>query len=191
MADGATSDTRRGFLAASGVVAVISTSGCIAADNSENGGDDSDSETTPSMDELATVSDDDYPLVERWLGTDEVGGIDDTYNGTIIDARQLTNPEITVGAEGNGGPVAFDPSAVMISSGAVVKWTWTAHGHHDVVSDPDTQLGESAQTFSSGEIVEREGNLHTAVFDEPGIVLYQCEPHLDLGMKGALIIDSE
>ncbi|VTT85127.1 Halocyanin [Halorubrum sp. DM2] len=143
------------------------------------------------MDDLETLPADDYPLVGRWLDTDEVGGADDTFNGTIVDARGLDNPEITVGAEGNGGPVAFDPSAVIISPETVVKWVWTAHGHHNVVSDPNAQLGESNRAFSSGEIVERENNLHTEVFDEAGTVLYQCEPHLDLGMKGALVVDSQ
>jgi len=179
--------TRRSILATSGSAAITAIAGC-ASDNEQSPSDETGPE---SMEGLDTVSAEDYPLVERWLGTDEVGGLDDTYGGEIVDARRLENPEITVGAEGNGGPVAFDPSAVIISPETVVEWVWTAHGHHNVVSEPDAQLGESDRTFSSGDAVERENNLHTEVFDESGIILYHCEPHLDLGMKGALVVDTQ
>jgi halocyanin-like protein len=139
--------------------------------------------------EPETVSAAEYPVVERWLGTDEVGGVDGSYDGSHTDFRDIENPEVTVGAEGNGGPVAMDPSAIIVSPGAVVQWVWTEHGHHNVVSDPETQLGESDRSFSSGDPVERENNLYTAVFDDPATILYQCEPHLDLGMKGAVVVE--
>jgi len=175
--------TRRTVLTTSGTAATAALAGCTV-----DGG--SAAADADSIDELEPISADNYPVVDRWLGTDEVGGVDDTYDGTIVDARGVENPEITVGAEGNGGPVAFEPSAVIVSPETVVKWVWTAHGHHNVVSDPDAQLGESDRSFSSGDIVEQENNLYTEVFEEPGTVLYHCEPHLDLGMKGALIIES-
>jgi halocyanin-like protein len=151
----------------------------------ESTGTRTESDSPP---DLGTVSAETYPLVERWLGSDEVGGVDGTYDGTLVDARGIDNPEVVVGAEGNGGPVAFNPSAVLVSPGAVVVWGWTAHGHYNVVSDPDAQLGESATTFSSGALVERETNMFSQRFDQAGTVLYHCEPHLDLGMKAAVVV---
>lgn len=98
-------------------------------------------------------------------------------DGRLEDARTLDSPEITVGAGGNGGPVAFEPSAILVSP-------------ETVVSNPDTQLGETDVSFSSGDPIADENYLYTELFDESGIVLYHCAPHLDLGMKGAVIVES-
>jgi halocyanin-like protein len=178
--DDTTEATRRRYLKYSAAaVSGGALSGCS--------GGASTSEETPT--ELDTVSAEEYSLVERWLGTEEVGGVDETFDGSIVDARNADNPEIMVGAEGNGGPVSFEPSAMLVSPETVVHWVWTAEGHHNVVSDPEAQLGESDLTFSSGEPLERENNLYTETFDGPATVLYHCEPHLDLGMKGAIVVE--
>jgi halocyanin-like protein len=165
--------------------------GCTGAGSDSPAADEpsetnGDSQTAPEA-----ISTDAYPVVDRWLGTDEVGGVDDSYDGTVADLRGVEEPRIVVGADGNGGPVAFEPSAAIVSPGTVVEWVWTAHGHHNVVSDPEAQLGESTRSFRSGDAVERENNLHTELFDASETILYHCEPHLGLGMKGALIVSEE
>ena len=175
--------TRRAALAyGSAVVSAGLVAGCTADA-------EPDSTEPSSQADAQQRSADEYPAVDRWLGTDEVGGVDDTYDGTITDLRAFDNPRITVGADGNDGPVAFDPSAALISSGAVVEWVWTAHGHHNVVADPDQQPDGSDVSFRSGDAVEQEHTLHTELFEDTGTVLYQCDPHLQLGMKGALVVD--
>ena len=109
----------------------------------------------------------DRPNPNRWLQTDDVGGVDDTYAGTVLDARGVGNPEVTAGAEGTGGPASLDPSALSVSPEAIVKRVRTAHGHYNALSDPDTQLGESDLALSSGEPVERENDLYTQIFEQP------------------------
>lgn len=73
---------------------------------------------------------------------------------------------------GNGGPVAttsvavrdnvFDPSAIAVSTGATVTWTWSGSDSHNVtwvgtdLTDSPTQTSgtyQSAMPSASGELV--------------------------------------
>jgi len=70
-----------------------------------------------------------------------------------------------------------------------VEWSWTGEGGlHNVEALPTEQLGESDYEFSSGEPVDATGVQYTRTLDETGIVLYHCEPHLSLGMKGGIAV---
>jgi halocyanin-like protein len=170
--------TRRGALAASGAV-LVTLAGC-GGDNGDDGGDGGD-----------TISGSEYPVVDQWLTETEVGGADDTYDGNIVDRRDLTSVSVDVGADGNGGNLAFGPSAVAVAPGTTVTWQWTGDGGtHNVVADPDDQIGETDFTFSSGDPVSDEGTTFTRTFDEAGVALYRCTPHLGQGMKGAVVVAS-
>lgn len=83
---------------------------------------------------------------------------------------------VEVGAEGNNGSNAFEPAAVEITPGTTVSWKWV-DGYHNVVA----RTGR----FSSGEPEQNAAFEHT--FETPGTVLYYCEPHESIGMKGAVI----
>lgn len=144
------------------------------------GGKYEDAETIPGRD---------YPAVDTWLTETAVGGADDTYDRSIVDLREEGEVMIDVGAPGNGDGFAFGPSAVVISTGTEVLWGWTGEGgRHNVVAAPDAQIGESDHVFSSGQPVSGADNEYTYRFDESGVGLYQCEPHLSLGMKGAVVV---
>ncbi|WP_254273478.1 halocyanin domain-containing protein [Haloarcula marina] len=111
------------------------------------------------------------------------GWFDDVsnYDGTV-DRRGQDTVEITVGAEGNNGAFAFAPAAVMVSPGTEVVWTWTGDGGgHNVVSDGDGPL-------DSGDPVAESGTTYSHTFENEGIFKYVCEPHLSLGMKGAVVV---
>jgi len=108
---------------------------------------------------------------------DGVGNFDGTVDMTGEDSV-----EIAVGAQGNGGAFAFDPAAVRVSPGTEVVWRWTGEGGgHNVVSDGDGPL-------DSGELVSEEGETYSYTFEEEGIYNYVCEPHVGLGMKGAVVV---
>ena len=86
--------------------------------------------------------------------------------------------------------IAYGPSAVAVSSGTEVLWEWTGEGGaHNVEAEPDEQIGESDYEFSSGDPVDGADNEYSYTFDESGIALYHCEPHLSLGMKGSIVVD--
>lgn len=123
-----------------------------------------------------TLPGEEFPAIDEWLTETEVGGEDDTYDGTILDAREEEVVEIDVGAEGNGGTYAYDPSAVAISPGSTVRWVWIDDREgHSVVADPGRQLGESDYEFSSGGPVIEEGHEYERTLDREGVALYLCD----------------
>ena len=164
--------TRRAALAGSATV-VATLAGC-------GGGDDGSEDTVPGSE---------YPAVDDWLTESEVGGEDGTYDGSIVDNRDLTSVSVDVGAEGNGVGSAFGPSAVAVAPGTTITWSWTGEGGaHNVVAAPDQQIGESDFEFSSGTPVDDGSATFERAFDETGVALYHCSPHLGRGMKGAVVV---
>lgn len=152
-------------------------------------------ETTTTTEEPTTtttsgaVTVEDYPSVAEWLTGTEVGAADDSFDGTIADRRGQDVITVDVGAQGNQGYYAFDPSAVAVSRGTTVEWVWTGRGQaHNVVAEPAAQIGESDYQFDSGEPVAEEGTTYTQEMGQAGVALYHCEPHLVLGMKGAIVV---
>ena len=154
------------------------------------GGDGMDGDGGGDSDDAGSVPGSDYPVVDEWLTETKVGGADDTYEGVIVDLREESEVTIDVGAAGNGDGFAFGPSAVAVSTGTKILWEWTGEGgRHNVVAAPDAQIGESDYVFDSGQPVSDADTEYTYTFNESGIVLYQCEPHLSLGMKGTVVVE--
>lgn len=164
-----------------------------------------------------TLPGEDFPAVDEWLTETQVGGADDTYDGTLVDARDREAVSVEVGADGNGGSYAFAPSAVAVSPGTTVRWVWVDDREgHSVVAAPDRQIGESDYEFESGGPVAEEGNEYERTLEDPGVALYHCggiaqshwqrrgrlgaaggrrgggafhlEPHRTLGMKGGVAV---
>jgi halocyanin-like protein len=117
-----------------------------------------------------------YPTVDKWLaGTNG-------YDGTIADETSTSLVEITTGANGNGGPFAFDPHAVKVSPGTTIRWSWTGKGGaHNVVFE-DTDL--------DGETLHTESGVHfEETFSETGVFRYSCRPHRGIGHRGAIVVE--
>ncbi|WP_380681593.1 halocyanin domain-containing protein [Salinigranum sp. GCM10025319] len=103
------------------------------------------------------------------------------FDGSVVDATGQSEVEVTVGAGGNGGNLAFDPPAVRVSQGTTVVWTWTGMGGtHNVAAEDGS--------FES-ELVTEEGHTFSHAFEESGTVEYVCTPHRALGMKGAVVVE--
>jgi halocyanin-like protein len=167
--------TRRRVLRASGIVAVGALAGCA--------GDDGGDGAQP------TIDGSEYPSINEWLGETEGAPGTTNYDGSLIDLTGEDTVTVDVGAEGNTGNFAFGPPGIVISAGTEVEWSWTGEGNpHNVEAIPEEQLGESDYTFSSGEAVGGSGVQYSRSFEDPGIALYHCEPHLSLGMKGGIAI---
>jgi halocyanin-like protein len=168
-----THTTRRRYLTAAGAAA------CLLAGCGGNG-DGGDGAPGP----------DDYPLIDQWLTETELGGADESYDGTFADRRGQDTVTVEVGTEGNGGNFAYAPSALVVSTGTEIRWNWTGEGNpHNVEALPEEQLGESDYEFSSGEAVGGSGVQYTRTMDQVGIALYHCEPHFGLGMKGGIAVE--
>jgi len=170
--------TRRRLLRSVGIAA-MALAGC-AGDSGDGGGGQAPE----------AVTGEDYPTIDEWLTETEIGVATDNYDGEFADNRDQDTVTIQVGAEGNGGYFAYDPPAIVVSTGTEIRWNWTGEGNtHNVEALPDEQLGESDYEFSSGEPEGGSGVNYTRTFDGSGIALYHCEPHLSLGMKGGIAVE--
>lgn len=114
------------------------------------------------------------PDYKGWF--DGVSNYDRTF-----DLRGQDRVTIRVGAEGNMGAFAFDPAAVAVSPGTTVVWEWTGKGGmHNVVA--------RSGVLDSGALVRDRGHAFEHTFDEPGVYPYVCEPHAEMGMRGAIFV---
>jgi halocyanin-like protein len=103
------------------------------------------------------------------------------FDGTV-DKTGTDEVTVTVGADGNNGPYAFDPPAIRVDPGTTVIWEWSGDGgSHNVVED--------AGGFQS-DLVGAGGVTFERTFEERGIVKYVCTPHESMGMRGAIVVGS-
>ncbi len=100
------------------------------------------------------------------------------YDDELTDLTGEDEVTVTVGAEGNGGYLAFSPAAFRIDAGTTVRWEWSGRGGpHNVVS-----VSASDFEFDSGSAVpEREP--FAVTFEETGVGVYHCSPHSVSGMR--------
>ena len=103
-----------------------------------------------------------------------------TYTGTH-DWRGRGAVTVVVGSKGPLGYFKFAPTAVAVSPGTTVRFTWSGNGGgHDVV-DVDGR-------FASGALTDRTGHVFEHRFDNPGVYRYYCTPHRSMGMRGAVVV---
>jgi halocyanin-like protein len=119
-------------------------------------------------------------------GTPDFGGyLGDVgnFDGSVADAMGQDQVSVAVGAQGNGGNLAFDPPAVHVDNGATVVWEWTGEGGaHNVVHE--------GGAFES-ELTAEGGFTFEQTFEEDGVYNYYCQPHKSLGMKGSVVVGSD
>lgn len=140
--------------------------GCTSAGSEDNAGaDDSGNGGNTGVDDANGGG-----SVDDWLA--------DTENyGSVEDMTGEDSVTVEVGAEGNSGSNAFAPAAIEVSPGTTVVWNWV-NGYHNVVAENGL--------FESGEPEQNATFEHT--FETTGTVLYSCEPHESMGMKGAVVV---
>ncbi|SEO37845.1 halocyanin domain-containing protein [Halogranum amylolyticum] len=103
----------------------------------------------------------------------------DNFAGTV-DRRGEEVVTVEVGAAGNGGAFGFEPAAVQVDPGTTVRWLWSGEGgFHNVVA--------SDGAFES-EMSGDDGHVFEHVVEGRGVATYACEPHVAMGMKGALLV---
>ncbi len=175
------------MLASLGALATVGLAGC----GSDGGGDGAGGTTAADGDDgdAAGVSVDDYPSVDAWLTGGSAGGADGTYDGSLVDRTGTDSISVAVGSSGNGANFGYDPSAVAVSEGTEVVWEWTGKGNrHNVVADTGQGAEATDVEFTSGDAVDSADKTFTRAFDESGVALYHCTPHLSVGMKGAVVV---
>lgn len=120
------------------------------------------------------------------LGQDDVydGWLsdDDTFEGVTHDAREVDDLVVAVGAQGNEGPNAFDPSAILVEPETTVRWEWTGDGFHDV-----THIDRDWASEGTAE----EGFEFEHTFADEGVHKYVCTPHEGVGMMGVVVVGED
>ena len=98
--------------------------------------------------------------------------------GAAPDSQQTVRVEMRGGPAGE--PPVFVPDTITVAPGTTVTW-FTTTGTHTTTSD--TGLWDSGRRLASGEE-------YSFRFNAPGVYPYFCEPHLDRGMIGRVIVSS-
>jgi halocyanin-like protein len=176
--------SRRHYLLAAGALALAGCSGG-SADDEPTATDDDEPTATPSPTTTTpTATSTGTPTPTGPYG----GWFSDTENfEETVDRTGEQTVTVRVGAQGNGGALAFDPPAVRVSPGATVRWEWV-EGRHNVAVQ--SQPGDADWDGYPQQVAE-PGFTYEHVFDTRGVYLYYCTPHLPKGMKGALVVDGD
>jgi serine/threonine-protein kinase len=160
--------TRRRFLAVAAAAGAAGAAGCLGGDSGN----------TPTV--SGEYGDAASRVVEYLQGSAAARNFD----GEFADATGQSETVVEVGAEGNGGNLAYAPPALRISTGTTVSFEWTGRGgSHNVLSTADSDI----EIDSGAPVVEREPFERT--FEEAGVALYYCTPHRSLGMKGGILVE--
>ena len=93
-----------------------------------------------------------------------------------VSSMALAEETHTVKATG----MAFDPMVIQIAPGDTVKWQ--SMSTHNVES-LEGMIPEGAESFKSPM---SENYRHT--FEEEGVYIYVCTPHVSMGMGGAVVV---
>ncbi len=102
------------------------------------------------------------------------------YDGSIADWTGDDEVSVTVGAGDQG--FRFAPVGIRIGVGTTVTWEWEAGARHNVVA--------ADGSFDSGEPVVSDEKTFAHTFAEAGTRRYHCEPHVDVGMKGVVVVEA-
>lgn len=133
------------------------------------GGESGDPTATPAEE----AGDSPARTFDGWLAeTDNYSEVVDATNDDVI--------RVAVGAEGNGGRLAFDPPAVHVSAGTTIVWEWVTDGvTHDVRA--------ADGSFASGA-ADQVGHRYAVRLEGDGVVKYECSPHSGEGMRGVIVV---
>ena len=118
-----------------------------------------------------------------WFTSQAKGGEVQNFDGTTVDETGSSSVTIEVGAEGNGGPYAFEPPAVRIDPGTTVTFDWVSDTHNTVV-----EAAPEGTAWEGHQPIENTGFSYEHTFETEGLYTYYCEPHLSLGMKAAIVV---
>ena len=77
----------------------------------------------------------------------------------------------------------FSVKVAHIEAGVVMTWIPTSKGHNvQFLAGPDMD------NLAPNSVMDVS---HTVRFDQPGIYLYGCKPHLNIGMLGLIVFDKD
>jgi halocyanin-like protein len=107
------------------------------------------------------------------------------YNETV-DRTGQSEVTVQVGTDTSKGPYGFSPPAMKISPGTTVTFEYVSAGHNVLVEEQP----EGAE-WAGDEAINGSGYSFTHTFEAEGMYKYYCNPHIGLGMKGAIVVTGD
>ena len=78
---------------------------------------------------------------------------------------------------------AYSKEIVHINSGDVVEWIPTNEGHNvELLMAPEIDFLPKKSKMNE---------FYSLIFEEPGIYVYGCTPHLNTGMLGLIVVNND
>ncbi len=142
-------------------ITIAGIAGCVG-DDDENGNNNGENGDDP--DSIAT----------DWASSAP------NWDGEIHDFTGQASVTVENGQPSRTDPFFFEPPAIRIDTGTTVTWTWIDDQNHSVTED--------GNAFDSGDM-QGEGTEFEHTFDEAGVYLYYCRPHLAANQRGAVIVE--
>jgi len=176
--------SRRRLLSATGAAGLVALAGCsgVLSDGDDSGDDGTDDRPANESEDTQSggnASDD-----------GDSGSADDGGDTTDDETTPMPEPVDWTGEErgtisvGPDGEFVFDPHAVRIEPGTLVRWLWESDGHNVVpVDQPD------GADWTGVEDIEKDGHSYEFTFETPGTYEYVCEPHEGAGMRGYVVVE--
>jgi len=112
-------------------------------------------------------------------GTNVVVRVQRTETSRRTFVERLGAVAVAVGAGDQG--FRFAPAGIRIDAGATGTWKWESGARHNVVA--------ADGSVDSGEAVASDEMTFAHTFEDQGTWRYHCEPHRDVGMLGAVVIE--
>ncbi len=108
---------------------------------------------------------------------------------TSISAQDTYDIDWTFGSNSNVTPASASNNADRtIEVGDMVRWTWSASGNHNVVSNSGSQ--ENFMSGTSATDTQPPGTVFSVTFNEVGVNDYRCNPHSG-SMFGTITVVAE
>lgn len=188
---------RRNFVKIAGATVAIGTTGCLHG-GGENGDDGEDDGSDDGGDDGSDDGGEGYMDFETVSEEPDYGGyLDDadSYQDAGGTADFTGQDEVAVGA-GNSYTNQFVPGAIQVDPGTTVVWEWNTRGHNVVRATESGAIDAPDGVDTGGEwagdsSIENPPHEYEHTFEESGVYLYGCEPHISLGMKGAVVVEGD
>ena len=111
---------------------------------------------------------------------DWLAQVESEFDG-FADMTDMDTVPVDVGAGEEGR--RFDPIAITVAPETTIEWEWTGEGGQHNVAERDEEW-ENPEG-----LVSEQGHTWSREFSDAGTHLYECWPHTDLGMRGAIFVD--
>jgi len=182
------SNSRRRLLSVTGSIGLATLAGCSGVLGGDPENDDADGGTANESDGDAdgNASDggtDGDSADGDGNSPDDADDAADDETPPMPEAVDWTDEERGTISVGPDAEFVFEPDAVRVEPGTLVRWLWESDFHNVVPVDRPAGADWDGETDTYDE-----GHGYEFTFETPGTYEYVCEPHEGSGMRGYVVV---